>query len=314
MHLAIVGNIVRRHAIAAASGDARRIAAAERVLREIVERRTIIAAAISEPGQELTRPATTATPVPSGWRIDGHKIFCTMSPAATVLFVAVRFAGADGGGERYAYAQVPPGAPGVTLHDDWDALGMRASGSQSVSFDGVELPSAAVSRGFAAGDPVPYMEANLAAGLFHASASLGIAEAADAEAVGRWRSREPDPRTQVLLGENAVDLAASRAALARGARLIDDHHAAHPADRGSAEDIGALFAEAQAVKAFVNESATRVVDRALACSGGAGYLNGSPLSRAYRDVRAGAFMHPLGANRAYEFLSRLVLGGRVVLR
>jgi L-evernosamine nitrososynthase len=51
-----------------------------------------------------------------------------------------------------------------------------------------------------------------------------------------------------------------------------------------------------------------VVDHALALSGGAGYLNGHPLARAYRDVRAGAFMHPLGANRAYEFVGQVALG------
>jgi len=31
-------------------------------------------------------------------------------------------------------------------------------------------------------------------------------------------------------------------------------------------------------------------------------LRGHPLNRAYRDVRAGAFMHPLGANRAYDLV------------
>jgi L-evernosamine nitrososynthase len=46
----------------------------------------------------------------------------------------------------------------------------------------------------------------------------------------------------------------------------------------------------------------------MALSGGAGYLNGSPLARAYRDVRAGAFMHPLGSNRLYDYLARVVLG------
>jgi hypothetical protein len=40
----------------------------------------------------------------------------------------------------------------------------------------------------------------------------------------------------------------------------------------------------------------------------AGYLNGSQLARAYRDVRATPFMHPLGANRAYAFLGRLAAG------
>ena len=55
-------------------------------------------------------------------------------------------------------------------------------------------------------------------------------------------------------------------------------------------------------------AAVRVVDRALALSGGAGYRNGHPLARAYRDVRAGAFMHPLGTNRAYDLIADVALG------
>jgi L-evernosamine nitrososynthase len=81
-------------------------------------------------------------------------------------------------------------------------------------------------------------------------------------------------------------------------------------DEGSDDEVVAVFSEGQAAKAFVGDAAGRVVDRALALSGGAGYLNGSPLARAYRDVRAGAFMHPLGANRAYGFLARTALGLR----
>ncbi len=73
-------------------------------------------------------------------------------------------------------------------------------------------------------------------------------------------------------------------------------------------DVTEAYAEAQAAKTFIGEAAVRIVDRALALSGGAGYLNGSPLARAYRDVRATSFMHPLGANRAYAFLGQLALG------
>jgi L-evernosamine nitrososynthase len=96
--------------------------------------------------------------------------------------------------------------------------------------------------------------------------------------------------------------------IARGASLVDAHYDAHPVDDGTEDELLALFAETQLAKTFVNATAPRVVDRALALSGGAGYLNGSPLARAYRDVRAGAFMHPLGANRAYEFAARVALG------
>ena len=313
MHLVAVLNMERRRQVAVAAGVPRRARAFAASLQQIAHDGVVLAAAISERGQDLTRPGTRATRTETGWRIDGRKMFCTMSPAATDLYVAVTYAD-DDGAERYAYAMVPTDAPGVVVHDDWDALGMRASGSNSVSLEAVELPESGVRGGFLAGDPVPYMERNLVAGLFHASASLGIAEQADEiarrAAAGRING-DARPRTQIA--DNQVDLAAARGVLSRAASLIDDHQADNPASDGTAEQLEALFAEAQAAKAFVNEAAARIVERALALSGGAGYVNGSPLARAYRDVKAGTFMHPLGANRAYDYLSRVALGEQTAL-
>jgi alkylation response protein AidB-like acyl-CoA dehydrogenase len=304
MHLTATIQIVRRWAMARASGNERRMAAFAEGMRPIAAGEVVMSAAISERGQDLTHPATRATRTGDGWRIDGAKAFCTMSPAATVLYTAVSFAGEDGS-ERYGYAMVPTDSAGLTNHGDWDALGMRASGSHSISFDGVELPASALRGGFPVGDPVPYMERNLDAGLFHASASLGIAESADDTS----RARPPaDARGRMLIAENAIDLAAARAMLSRAASMLDDHVATHPTEPGTREEIVALFTEAQAAKAFINAAAARVVERALALSGGAGYMNGHSLGRAYRDVRAGTFMHPLGANRAYDFVASAALG------
>ena len=308
MHLVAVLNMVRRHEVALAAGADRRARAFASSLEQIVDDEVVLAAAISERGQDLTRPGTIATRTESGWRIDGRKLFCTMSPAATDLYVAVSYADGEGT-ERYAYAMVPTDEPGVVVHDDWDALGMRASGSNSVSLEGVELPETAVRGGFQTGDPLPYMERNLHSGLFHAAASLGIAESADAIARDGLAGRingDARPRTQVA--DNSVELAAARAILARASDLIDEHRAANPASDGTADELRALFAESQAAKAFVNAAAAGIVDRALALSGGAGYRNGSPLARAYRDVKAGSFMHPLGANRAYDYLAAVALG------
>ena len=313
MHLVAVLNMERRRQVAVAAGAERRARGFASSLEQIARDGVVLAAAISERGQDLTRPATLATRTEAGWRIDGRKTFCTMSPAATDLYVAVTYAD-DDGTQRYAYAMVPTDAPGVVIEDDWDALGMRASGSNSVTLEGVGLPEAGVRGGFPAGDPLAYMERNLVAGLFHASASLGIAESADALArrglAGR-RNGHARPRMQVA--DSAVDLAAARGVLARAAALIDDHRAANPASDGTAAQLDALFAEAQAAKAFVNEAAARIVDRALALSGGAGYVNGSPLARAYRDVKAGSFMHPLGGNRAYDHLAGVALGEQTSL-
>ena len=157
-----------------------------------------------------------------------------MSPAADVLYTAVTYTD-DDGRERYGYAMVPRDTPGVVVHDDWDALGMRASGSNSVSFEDVRLPASALRGGFPAGDAVEYMERNLNAGLFHAAAALGIAESAHANVAARLARRgELDPHAQMLAAENVVDLSACRAILSRAAALIDEHHERNPTSAGTA--------------------------------------------------------------------------------
>jgi alkylation response protein AidB-like acyl-CoA dehydrogenase len=310
MHWIPLVNMAQLWRAASVAGDERRATAYARSLERVARDGVVIATAISEPGQDLTRPATRALREGDGWTVSGRKIFCTMSPAASLLFTAVTFD--DGEGERYGYAQIPAATPGVTIHDDWDALGMRASGSGSVTFDDVRLPAGAVGGGFPVGGADDYMVRNLAAGAFHAAASLGIAESAHALATaGAARRAAADgapPRIQILAAEGAIELSAIRAILQRAGTLIDEHHLSGAAAGDERDGPAALFAEIQAAKTFVNEAAVRVVDRALALSGGAGYMAAHPLARAYRDVRAGAFMHPLGANRAYELIGEVALG------
>jgi L-evernosamine nitrososynthase len=308
MHLVFVVNVARVWEIARASGDERRLAAFGQTLEQVSRDGTVFSSAVSEPRQDLTRPVTTATRNGSGWIVNGQKIFSTMSPAADVLYTSVTYTD-DAGRERYGYAMVPRETPGVVVKNDWDALGMRASGSNSVSFEDVHLPASALRGGFRTGDATAYLERNLAAGLFHAAVALGIAEGAQAGARAQLARRaELDPHSRMLVAENVVDLTACRAVLSRSASLIDEHSARNPTSPGSDDETACLFGEAQSAKLFVGDAARRIVDRALALSGGSGYLNGSPLARAYRDVRALPFMHPLGENRAYGFLADLTTG------
>jgi len=308
MHFAYVLNMVRRWRMATAAGDTRRADAFAAGLREVTDDGAVFAAAISERAQDLTRPATTATRTADGWIVSGQKIFCTMSPAADVLYASVTYTDRNGN-ERYGFAMISRDAPGVVIHGVWDALGMRASGSNSVTFDDVLLPASAVRGGYPVGDAVEAMDRMLNAGLLHAATALGVAESAVRFVLGPLRRRaELDARTQMLAAENVVELAACRAILARAAGHVDDLHERHPTAPPPTEEVTSAFAEAQSAKAFVGETAVRIVDRTLALSGGAGYLNGSPLARAYRDVRATSFMHPLGANRAYAFLADVAAG------
>ena len=212
MHLIPLVNTAHRWRAATLAGDARRAAAYGSTLERVASEGAVMAAAVSEPNQDLTRPRTRAERTDDGWVVRGHKVFCTMSPAATELYAAVTFD--DGDGERYGYARIPASAAGVRMNGDWDALGMRASGSQSVSFDDVRLPAAALRGGFPAGRLTDeFMEANLVAGGLHAASSLGIAEAAHAVALGgmapKVAEHGPAPRALVLVAESSTSASAT---------------------------------------------------------------------------------------------------------
>lgn len=311
MHTAGVASMAGRYRRAKTEGNERRARALGFALAAIVQGKQVIAAAVSEPAQDLTRPATTAVRTENGWRLNGTKIFCTMSPAATALFIAVTHLD-EGGDERWAYAFVPASTPGLTINNDWDALGMRASGSHSVTLKDVDVPESAIRGGWAAGSVTPEMLENfLPFGLFHAAASLGIAEAAHrsvVQALAKKREgNDVPPHTLITSSQNAIDLFAIRSAFERAANLVDEFYATSP-DDWTLDVTAGYFAEVQSAKTFINEASQRIVDRALTLSGGVGFMSKHPLSRAYRDVRAGAFMHPLGANRAYEFVGQVGLG------
>jgi L-evernosamine nitrososynthase len=312
MHFAVLLNMVRGWRAAAAGGRHATAKTLADGLRLVTAADVVFASAVSEPSpQDLTRPSTRAVRVDDGWVVDGRKVFATMGPAATVLSVAVTYED-DDCVERYGFVLVPVGSPGVVFHHDWDALGMRGSESGSVSFRQVRLGPGAVHGKFPVGTmSAGLLDRYLTSGAFHAAASLGIAESAHMAVLAGLRARAgttlADAHAVVRLADNVVELTAMRASFDRAARLIDGHFDRYRADHITTEAAHDAYAEIQAAKAFITAAAVRVVDRAMALTGGAGYMAKHPLAKAWRDVRAGAFMHPLGANRVDEYLSSVAL-------
>jgi alkylation response protein AidB-like acyl-CoA dehydrogenase len=271
----------------------------------------------TEPGTDLRHPLVEATKVEDGWSISGRKIFGTLSPLADVFFVPVRSPQNDGG---YAsgFAVVFRGTPGQTILDNWDALGMRASGSNDVVYDQCVVPEQVVRV-----DEVWGEDGEL--GLVIATAGnegllgcfLGIAEAARDEVIAMAKSRKKAPSgrpiaerhgVQHQVAEMDVDLETCRAVIERAGRLIDFYLFERPPSEVPIKELHELNRAFQCAKLVANRKAIEVVDRALTISGGAGYMTNSPLSRLYRDVRAGPFMQPLSPNESYEYIGKLALG------
>ena len=88
------------------------------------------------------RPNTTAKQVEGGWLINGRKTWSTLSPILTFFLV---FAGVEGREETGDFL-VTRGAPGLSIIETWDSLGMRATGSHDVLLEDVFVPDTDVIR------------------------------------------------------------------------------------------------------------------------------------------------------------------------
>lgn len=249
------------------------------------------------------RPRTTLTPDGDGrWRLSGHKTFSTLAPALTYLIV---YAAIEDGSDDTGRVAVRGDLPGVRIEETWDALGMRATASHDVHFEGVALTDADVLTRRPPGDPDPAMMQGGWFPLTVAAAYLGVAAAARDEAVRFARERQPTgyaapiaqiPHVREQVGRMDATLMAARSFLLSTATEWDEHAAGRRA----------LAPQVAAAKRLATNGAVEVVDVAMRIAGGVALVRGHPLERHYRDVRGGLVNPPIEA-RALEILARAAL-------
>jgi alkylation response protein AidB-like acyl-CoA dehydrogenase len=262
---------------------------AEDILREVAADGLIIA---TSGGSDWVCPTTTATEVDGGFRLDGRKTFCSQAPVAGVIATSAVL-GRPGPDAVVLHAGVPLSAPGVSIIETWDTLGMRGTASHDVLFDGVFVPAEKVMGqrpyGALAG---PLLVAALHFAPVAAAAYLGVARGAYQEAVRVATGRgEPTAAAIRQLGEMRARLRVARWALLAAVDEIGDDP--------SADD--ATLATVMTAKRHVVLEVRSVVDTALEVTGGRAFIRSSPLERAYRDVRGGPF-HPLTPEATLAFL------------
>lgn len=318
MHLGASRTLVGLWRAACKHGDDAAAARTEGILRAIAAGELVICATATEPGTDFLRPNTTATRVDDGWRIDGRKIFVTLSPIANLCAMNVRIPAAGNGADQMGFAFVPASTPGLLPQNDWDALGMRASGSQSVVLDGCVIPEATLQPAGPWGEWTPgLLMGRTLANLTLLGAFHGIAEAARSIAI-EVAKRQSKPKfggalaghagTQHLIGEIEIDLAAADAILAQTARRLDEFLASAEGASPTLESAHECMKDYQCAKWVVNRTAIAVVSRAMDVVGGGAYMNGHALGRLYRDVRAGPFMQPFAPNEARQYIGQVALG------
>ncbi|WP_232667931.1 acyl-CoA dehydrogenase family protein [Pseudonocardia sp. TRM90224] len=253
---------------------------AEVVLRRIVDEGLVMA---TSGGSDWVCPTTTATEVEGGYRLDGRKKFCTQAPAASVISTSAVL-GPPGPDATVLHAGVPLSAPGVSIVETWDTLGMRGTASHDLVFDGVFLPAEKVMGRRPYGQLTgPLLVAAIHFAPVVGATYLGVADGALAEALGVVRGRpSAAPSAVRQLGEMQARVRVAWWAL-----------------RAAVEEVGPAFAADEATlltlmtaKRHAVLEARAVVDTAMDVVGGPAFFRTSPLEQAYRDVRGGTF-HPL---------------------
>jgi alkylation response protein AidB-like acyl-CoA dehydrogenase len=317
MHLLSSWVITRGWRSATAAGDTSLAERMASLLRQIAAGEIVLCSPQSERGTDMLHPLVEATKVAGGWHLNGRKIFGTLSPAASLFAISCR-AGDQANGFRRVMAMIPAGSTGMDVKNNWDALGMRGSGSHDIVFQDCFVAEGALR------DDGPWGEwserslsGQMAFNTGLVGAFLGIAEAARDLAItavtsrrrgSSGRTQAQRPAIQHLIAEIEIDLAAARAMLSRTATAADAFFSLYPAGTAPMAELHLLMKDFQCTKWFVNRKAIEITDRALTASGGAGYMNTSPLSRLYRDVRAGPFMQLFSPNEAFEYIGQITLG------
>ncbi len=260
---------------------------------------------------------TIAVPVDGGYVISGRKTWATLSLAATHHTFNACITDRDGKlpediaarGASEVMFVCPADAKGVRIEPTWDAMGMRASGTETVVFDEVFVREIDLVSSRFRDRLFENLEWQT---LSFASIYLGLARKAYAEAVEILKTKRlgavpgaadvvlaDQQRVHAGIGEMKILIEAAASAIAVTARRLNE-------GEEIASDPSARLAALEIPKVIATENAMKVVDIAMRLVGGGSYRRGHVLERLYRDARSGPF-HPLTTDQTLELLGQVAL-------
>ncbi|MHC2364398.1 acyl-CoA dehydrogenase family protein [Rhizobium leguminosarum] len=163
-------------------------------------------------------PATVARRTTSGWSITGRKRFVTGAYGLTHFLV---WAHTDETPARVGTFVVPNGLSGIDVIENWNSLGMRATGSHDVEYTDVEIPAENVLELVDPSVAQQDNRAHAAITLALTAIYLGAAEAAQAAFIRFAHERVPaNLGHPIARTERFVTLSGEIDLLVSGARQI----------------------------------------------------------------------------------------------
>jgi butyryl-CoA dehydrogenase len=229
-----------------------------------------------EAGSDASNQSTLARRDGGDYVLDGRKVFVTNGREADVALVFAQTDRASGHRGISAFL-VEKGTPGFTVVKTEDKLGIRASDTAELLFEGCRVPMA--QRLGSEGEGFAIAMQTLDGGRIGIAAqALGIAEGAYERSVAYARERKSfgvpigqHQMVQWMLADMAVSLEAARMLTWRAAWLKD---------RGRPWGAAAAMA-----KLWASDTAMKVTTDAVQVHGGYGFLAEYQVERHFRDAK-----------------------------
>ncbi|MFW5417572.1 acyl-CoA dehydrogenase family protein [Nocardiopsis sp. CNT-189] len=268
----------------------------ERLLPDMLGGRLLGAYCLSEAhsGSDAAALATRAARTGTGYRIDGAKSWITHGGVADFYTLFARTGAPDSGAGGIGCLHVPAETAGVAADAPERKMGMSASPTAAVRFDGAEVGADALigeeDKGFAIA-----LSALDSGRLGIAACAVGVARAALDAAVGYAAERSQFGRPIIehqglsfLLADMATQVEAARELYLAAARR---------------RDAGRPFAKQAAMaKLFATDTAMKAATDAVQVLGGAGYTRDFPVERFMREAKVLQIVE--GTNQ----IQRMVIG------
>jgi short/branched chain acyl-CoA dehydrogenase len=236
----------------------------------------LCAFALTEPsgGTDAGRTDTRARLEGGEWVIDGAKCFITNAGTPmTDLVIATAATGPD----EVSCIAVEPGTPGMEIGPEYSKVGWRASDTRPVYFDGCRVPAENLvgerGRGFA-----HFLELLDSGRVALAALATGMAQGCLDESLAHAKEREAFGRP-IADNQSIAFMLADMRLRSHTARLayLD---AAERADAG--EPFGT---DAAIAKLYASQAAVENAREATQIFGGYGFMNETPVARAWRDCK-----------------------------
>jgi butyryl-CoA dehydrogenase len=255
----------------------------ERYLRPLASGQIIGAYGLTEPGagSDAGGTRTTArretTPAGESWVIDGGKRFITNAGHAGTYIITARTGTTAKGDAEISAFILPAETPGFAVGRLEDKLGLHASATGELIFDGCRIPAGNLLG--RQGDGFRTFLKVLDGGRISIAAmALGLAQGAYEAAAAYSKVREQFGRpigsfqgVAFMIADMATEIEAARALVYRAAWLKDQHR-----------DYSVAAAQA---KLFASEVSSRVTNAAIQVHGGYGYVEEYRVERFLRDAK-----------------------------